>query len=456
MHTIIRGVESINKLLSTKYSDNKQYIPSAYVLRYEIDNILLLCNTMTGEVALLSESEKELFNNLPLNTSNDSQNLAGLLYHGFVVPNTCDEAKRCDQLKSVFLHKDAAKGIINNYNILPTTGCNARCFYCYESNIKHINMSDDTASCLVDFIANHHGDKKVNISWFGGEPTLGVRQINYISDKLSQLNIPFRSEMVSNGYLFDHNLVKHAKSCWHLDLIQITLDGTEDVYNHTKAYITITDNAYRRVLRNIQLFLDEGINVNIRLNMDNHNDHNLEMLIDELADRFKGEKRLAVYVRLLKENAGFSPIKHTADDKHRLRDRYLRIQNRLEKNGWSQIWRFEIPRLRTFSCMADNPCAIQCTPDGILGKCEDHIYDHTVGTLLEGVTKSSEIDWWKQRITLKDCPGCVLYPSCVHLLKHCPTRFTECDLEEKHQRIQLCYIKMIEAYEKWKDNNSKA
>ena len=448
MLVINKGVESIVKLIATKYSQHVKYKVSIYTLRYQIDNELLLCNTLTGEIVLLSGIEREIFNCFPFKLD---QAISGLCLHGFIVPDSCDEAKRCEQLRSLFMRKYGAKGIINHYNILPTTGCNARCFYCYEHNIKRVNMSDKTASHLVNFIASHHGDKKVKISWFGGEPTLGIRQIDYISGRLDQLKIPFESEMVSNAYLFDYDLVKHAKLFWHLNTIQITLDGTEEVYNQVKAYVSVEDSPYKRVLRNIQYFLDEKIFVNIRLNMDAHNVENIKSLISELTDTFKGQKYLAIYVRLLKEDAGFHPIKHSPKDIIRLRNQYLEVQKQLENAGWPQIWNFVIPSLRFFSCMADNPCAVQCTPDGIFSKCEDRIYEYTVGSLTDGINNTDMINWWQQRIAFEECANCALLPSCMHLLKNCPTRSNSCDREEKEQRIELCYKVIEDTYQRWKD-----
>ena len=449
MHVISEGVNSVIKLIASKYSPHIKYKASIYTLRYENDKELLLCNTLTGEIVLLSEKEREIYNSLPLL---QDQVLSDLCLHGFIVPDTCNEQNRCDKLRALFIRKYGANGIINHYNILPTTGCNARCFYCYEYNIKRVNMSDNTASNLVDFIASHRGDKKVKISWFGGEPTLGIRQIDYISGRLDQLKIPFESEMVSNAYLFDYDLIKHAKLFWHLNTIQITLDGTEDVYNRIKAYVSVKDNPYRRVLRNIQYFLDEKIFVNIRLNMDAHNVENLKSLIGELTEKYKGQTHLAIYVRLLKEDAGFSPIIHSPEDSKRLRRQYLDVQNQLEESGWSQIWRFAIPSLRAFSCMADNPRAVQCTPDGIFSKCEDCIYEYTVGSLADGINNTNMINWWQQRIAFEECANCILYPSCMHLLKHCPTRSNSCDQEEKMQRIELCYKKIEDAYQRWKSS----
>jgi len=69
--------------------------------------------------------------------------------------------------------KDAAiPNDITSYTILPTTGCNARCYYCFEHGSKVMTMTRETAGEVVRFITEHCGPKKtVAIMWFGGEPT---------------------------------------------------------------------------------------------------------------------------------------------------------------------------------------------------------------------------------------------------------------------------------------------
>ena len=49
--------------------------------------------------------------------------------------------------------------------------------------------------------------------------------------------------MISNGYLFSEEIIDRAARLWELRNVQITLDGTEKVYNETKAYIAPKDNA---------------------------------------------------------------------------------------------------------------------------------------------------------------------------------------------------------------------
>ena len=99
--------------------------------------------------------------------------------------------------------------------------------------------------------------------------------------------------------------------------------------------------------------------------------------------------------------------------------------------------------------MADHPASIQCSPDGILSKCEHHIFDHTVGTLENGITDFEEVKKWQEKTPFTTCEGCVLFPSCRYVLYNCPSRPAECNQEEKRKRIDRIRAKMTEEYQKW-------
>ena len=452
MITIEKGHAVYSRLLMSGGNEQARYVPSRFFLREDTADGTLACNTLTGELALLTAEEAAFMKQGPLAYRPEMEKL---IQSRFLVPEDSAERRTVDELRALQLRRRAAKRIITQYNILPTTCCNARCFYCYESDLRQIHMTEETAEQLAVHIADHCGGERVKLLWFGGEPTLGRARIDQICRRLDELGVGYASEMTSNAYLFDRDMIRHAKACWNLQSIQITLDGTEQVYIRTKDYQGITDNPYRRVLRNIEGFLEEQIRVQIRLNMDLHNAEDLSRLADELAERFGTNPYLVVYVRRINAGVGFSPIAHGAAEEEELQRRLNCLQDRLERCGWRQIPERGLPHLKVTVCMADDPQALQCTPDGILSKCEDQPYGHPVGTLTDGITDEAQVRWWQERTDRGGCGECALYPCCIRLLKHCPGKQGKCPPDDRDRWIAQYRANMLECYATWKRSRER-
>lgn len=448
MQIINSGNASYVRFLSSAPEPDKIYYPSSYLLKQKADDGLLLCNTVTGMLCFLSPEEEKLFCQAPLKA--DTQ-ITELIQYRFLIPVSNQEDQIIAQLRELFIRRQETKGEVFNYNILPTTGCNARCFYCYESGIKPCFMTRETADKLIAFIADHHGKHKVKLAWFGGEPTLAINRINQICKGLEDLGIEYESEMTSNAYLFDTETIKLAKGLWRLKKIQITIDGTEKIYNQTKAYINANDNPYQHIIENIEQLNNEKIKVEIRLNLGRHNERDLFGLIDELSELFPDRSWLTMYASKLDYGIGYKLEQISEEDLESLDQTLEELQEYLEKKGWKQWRATKLPQMKICSCMADDPSSIQCTPDGILSKCENDIYEHTVGTLDSGIEKKDEISWWRQRRDFDRCNECPIYPSCIRLLKNCPVKTSKCLEFEKRNIIARYKEVMLQEYEAWKN-----
>ena len=231
-----------------KRVDGERYRLMTYVVQQPVTDGLLLYNTLTCSMVLLQPDEAA-----------DITAQRELIDRWFLVPQGHDDRKLCRQVRQmVALLKPAAK-TISTYIILPTTGCNARCFYCFEKGTKSVSMTAETASKVVHYIVAHRGDEEVSLKWFGGEPLVNAKVIDQICTELREQGVPFRSIMTSNGYLFDADKVQRAKDLWQLRRVQITLDGTEQTYNRVKAYVYQGVNAFERVLQNIGMLIATGI-----------------------------------------------------------------------------------------------------------------------------------------------------------------------------------------------------
>lgn len=410
MRTIVEGKKTVADLLGRQHIRDTEYRIMKHVLRAETEDGTLLQNAITGQLVLLDFEEAQLLDNLPLK---HSEAMNQLIRSYFLVPVSYDEKATVDKLRHILKRLFTPKGI-NDYTIFTTTDCNARCFYCYQSGYPHITMSETTCKALIEFMVSHKGKGPINISWFGGEPLVGIKSIDRISAELHRRDIEYSSSMISNGLLFSEDIIGRAISSWHLKTVQITLDGTEAVYNRTKAYISVKGSPFKQVLRNIEMLLNQGIRVNLRLNLDQHNKDDLENLIDGLLHSFLGKGNLGIYVRILYEDKGYAPIVRDKIIRQELYKAQAELNSRIVKSKMAKL-NVMLPNLNMNSCMADNSNAIVVFPDGRLFKCE-HISDEdVVGDVFNGINRNAAFLKYQVTAETESCAVCPIRPACMIL-----------------------------------------
>ena len=432
-------ISSADKLLIQLLGKQKKISDSAvrplkWTLKLSVDEGFIIHNFLTGE-CLFFENETDI--------------TAGSEYmysRYFFVPEDNDDIKLVEELRLAVRLIDRKKEI-TSYKILTTTDCNARCFYCYEAGMKRENMSTDTADALVDYIRKKSCGKKITLSWFGGEPLLNKRVIDHICSELRKSGIEYTSVMTSNGYLFTPETIKIAKEKWNLKNIQITLDGTRDVYNRIKAYIDAVDDPFERVMENIKMLTDHKIRVNIRLNMNPDNYEDLLSLADELSKRFKEKEYLSVYASGL-----FQDTHDETDDKKR-KDVFIKLgylSGYLHDIGLSKSDKKSL-KLRVRSCMADGDSHRGISPAGKLMKCEHHIFDKLTGDIFEDHEDANALEKWKTKLPYDDiCKDCFALPACYKLF-NCPVSHI-CTEDEKKQYNVSMIDKVKDQYKKFRES----
>ena len=93
-----------------------------------------------------------------------------------------------------------------HFQIVPTTLCNARCFYCYENDCMFETMQTSVVEATIDFIKKYivdNPDDNYSIDWFGGEPMLVPELILYMANEILQYCkdrlVNINSEIVTNA-----------------------------------------------------------------------------------------------------------------------------------------------------------------------------------------------------------------------------------------------------------------
>ena len=395
-----------------KFVDGQQYRLMTYVIQCPVEDGVLLYHTLTCCLVWLSHEESlQLTQGKPDITAQQEQVQSlskELIEHWFLVPEDHDDRKLSRQIRQMAQLLMPAAKHITGYTILTTTGCNARCFYCFEKGTKPVTMTRETASKVSRFIMEHRGDGKVKLRWFGGEPLFHVKVIDQICTDLKEHEVPFRSSMTSNGYLFDADMVQRAKELWQLQNVQITLDGTSQTYNRVKDFIYKGVNAFERVLDNIGLLTAAGIRVSVRLNVDRHNIDEMAELVSLLHKRFGENKHLSIYSHELF-------CKRTPEDNAVLYEQRMQLEQQIAKCGFSTKKKLQRD-IKQNHCMADSDQSVLISPAGYLGKCEHYIDSEFFGHIDSEERDDALIHRFKERpAEIEACTTCPCYPQCIRL-----------------------------------------
>ena len=429
MQEIIPTTSLVEQIVGRqKRTDAQSYRLMTYVVQQPVDDGVLLYNTLTCSLVLLTPDE-------------------AAIERWFLVPQEHDDQKLCRQVRQMAaLLKPPAKAI-TGYTILTTTGCNARCFYCYEKGTKPVTMTAETADKVVRYIVKHRGDEKVQISWFGGEPLVNAKVIDQICTELREQGVPFRSTMISNGYLFDVDTVQRARDLWQLRRVQITLDGTEQTYNRVKAYVHQGVNAFERVLQNIAMLTAAGIHVSIRLNVDKHNIGEMAELVQLLHQRFGTNEHLSIYSHELF-------VERTPEDDAELFAQQTQLAQQIAAYGYKNHKRGLQKDIKQNHCMADGDGSVVIAPDGHLSKCEHYIDSNFFGHIDSEEHDEAILRKFKERrADMEACATCPYYPQCIRLVM-CPNDFG-CTPGNQQYRLSEMRESMKYEYERYLHKNDK-
>ena len=430
MKVIIPTTPLIEQIVGPqKLAEDQRYRLMTYVVQQPVDDGVLLYNTLTCSLVLLTPDEAA-----------DITAQQELIDRWFLVPQDYDDRKACREIRQMTALFMPTEEVITLYTILTTTGCNARCFYCFEKGTKSVSMTAETASKVVHYIVAHRGDEEVSLKWFGGEPLVNAKVIDQICTELREQGVPFRSIMTSNGYLFDADKVQRAKDLWQLRRVQITLDGTEQTYNRVKAYVHQGVNAFEHVLQNIGMLTAASIRVNIRLNVDKYNIKEMATLVELLHQRFGTNEHLTVYSHVVYGE-------RSPEDNAELFAQRMQLEQQIAQCGYKR--KQGLPKaIKTHYCGADDDRSVLIAPDGHLGKCNHYIDCEFFGHIDSEERDEAILRKFKERRPdIEACATCFYYPQCI-LLTMCEID-VGCTPEYHQERLHDIKESMKYKYERY-------
>ncbi|HAJ97106.1 MAG TPA: hypothetical protein DCO72_05165 [Ruminococcus sp.] len=426
MKVLREGDKKIVQLIAQKNIDTSaKYRLSDFVYDYSENDVFLIQHTMSGQVIRLTEQEWNVLHSIqfPVEENFISENgLELLVRNRYLVENDYNEQKKYLSVVELLRMMDGKKGL-KTYTILPTTGCNARCTYCYEANFIPKNMTKETADKVVEYILRTKWEDKIKLHWFGGEPLVGHQIISYICQSLAEKGVEFESTMISNAALLTEKMADEAKNLWHLKRIQVSLDGERNDYEARKCYVNPKIHHYDRVMQSIHLLADRGIKVNLRCNYDWENLPRLKQFLDEIKAEFDNIENISIYFSTLYQERKKENCIELIQKKFELMDycREIGITSTDRKRGNSKY------QMRLNLCMADSMNrSILIDPEGKFFDCE-HLPRDSYGNVTDGIDETYFQELARPHKIADECSHCHFLPICTPFYrKGCPGWFAKC------------------------------
>ena len=264
-----------------------------------------------------------------------------------------------DVLKNKYNSSDMA------LTILPTRGCNFGCIYCYERERPMVSMSQDTEETIVHFVQSNQQLKRLNVTWYGGEPLLNFDSIYRLSKAFLSLGVEYSAKMVTNGFLLTPDKAEKMAEI-SMENIQITFDGPEAIHD-TRRPLLGGQPTYRTIMDNLKYLLkvNSSIHVDIRTNIDRRN-------MKQYADFYEAFKkeidsdRVNLYPGFVSDLLSSECV----SPEHNISEGGYKAQFALElfERYGIEIKSF-LPKFRRHSCVATKYFAFVIGPEGEIYKC---------------------------------------------------------------------------------------
>jgi uncharacterized protein len=356
---------------------------------------------------------------------------------GFLVEDETDELSQLQVERNLARWNTTSLGL----TIAPTLRCNFACTYCYE--YKHdVDMTSEVADALIEFVkARARGLKGLNVTWYGGEPLLGFKQIEQLSKAFLQLadeyHFAYGAMIVTNGSLLTPQIVQKLVNL-KMNSAQVTLDGPEAVHNQRRPFAKSTYGSYQVIMRNL-IRAVQHLRISLRVNVAKDNVDNLPALLDDLKTRNLHDKIFLYFAPVVDLTAGVSLNPDLCFSNFS----FAPVQTELYKLALTKGFKIKYHPWRTSEvCMAPMFNSYLIDPFGHMHKCWTTITENekgwSVGHIVHRKFFSNQLMKWHQfdPFMSSECSRCPILPIC---LGGCPYLRLAKEWSETNGRICLTW-----------------
>ena len=267
----------------------------------------MLIHGYTGAMDIVTENLLTQIKHIETENTLPEELLHTLQKRGYITNKTQEEEYAYVARMAMALQKKYDT-LVTSFTWVVSYNCNFRCPYCFESRsqkdsslkLSFTKEQVDTAYAAQDKIQPNRKLQRNIITLYGGEPLLAENKeiVNYIVQEGQKRGFKFVA--VTNGYEIDQFLNLLGPD--GIYRLQISIDGMKAYHNqrriHYKNY-----NTFDKIIDNIQLALEKGASILVRMNSDEYNVDQYTELKQYLERKgFFKYPKFRLYLAILKDN----------------------------------------------------------------------------------------------------------------------------------------------------------
>ena len=211
-----------------------------------------------------------------------------------------------------FTNSDILSSLANNVLhliLMPTEACNFRCVYCYEE-FKYKRMEPWVVRGVKSWIEHRAPElRRLNLSWFGGEPLLAMDLIEEImldARSLAESNpdLHVGSNMTTNAYTLSRPTFERLLQLGVSDY-QISFDGPRE-FHDKKRVLAGGKGTFDRIWGNLKgaREVQGNFTITVRIHVDRENQEAIPDLLDQYEADFGKDFRFDLFIRGLSRLGG--------------------------------------------------------------------------------------------------------------------------------------------------------
>lgn len=345
-----------------------------------------------------------------------------LIRNGFILK--ADRPER-DSVRAVL---DMEVSRIAHFILLPHEDCNFRYTYCYETFERGKMRPEVVEAVKKAFYRRTHDAEVMNVSWFGGEPTLAFDVLTdlsvYFVDLCERKGLEYVSSITTNGANLERQGERKIAKL-RLSHFQITLDGPPDIHDKLRVRRG-GQGTFEIVWKNLLFLRNTSLDSRfcIRINITPQSVGEVLAFLPRLADAFAGDRRFYLDFHTVGHWGGANDEDidiFSGSSGHAAKMELFRAAQRA---GFGLITQQDTTCAHGSTCYAGNPNSVVIGSDGTLYKCTVAFEDerNKVGKLLADGTfdiDQAKFDLWtRDHLGSGKCSTCTFGAACQG--KSCP------------------------------------